>query len=151
MIRNAHYVHSNLVARDSRALARFYQDVFGCIPVPPERDFRAAEVEAGTGVPGAGLRGLHLRLPGGGDSGPTLEIVQYSEFCDVQEPAANQLGFGHIAFAVDSIGEARAEVLSVGGCAVGEIKSTTTSDGSTVTWCYVRDPEGNIVELQANS
>jgi hypothetical protein len=24
----------------------------------------------------------------------------------------------------------------------------TTSAGSTVTWCYVADPEGNIVELQ---
>jgi hypothetical protein len=24
-----------------------------------------------------------------------------------------------------------------------------TSDGRRVTWCYVTDPEGNILELQA--
>jgi hypothetical protein len=36
----AKYVHTNLIAEDWRALAGFYQEVFGCIPVPPERDFQ---------------------------------------------------------------------------------------------------------------
>ena len=34
----ARYVHTNLIARDWRVLARFYQEVLGCVPVPPERD-----------------------------------------------------------------------------------------------------------------
>jgi len=29
------YVHTNMIARDWRAPARFYQTLFGCVPVPP--------------------------------------------------------------------------------------------------------------------
>ncbi len=148
MIAGATYVHTSLIARDWRALAAFYCSVFGCVEVPPERDFRASEVEAGTGVRGAGLNGMHLRLPGGGSDGPTLEVFSYSETLEHQAPAANRPGFAHIAFAVASVSDARAEVLAAGGAAVGDIVTLTTARG-TVTWCYVTDPEGNIVELQA--
>jgi predicted enzyme related to lactoylglutathione lyase len=148
MIAGAKYVHTNLVARDWRLLARFYQDVFGCVPVPPERDFSGPDLEAGTGVPGARLQGVHLRLPGQGPGGPTLEVFQYSELDD-SEPAVNRPGFAHIAFSVASVEDARAEVLLHGGSAVGDIVTLTTTTGSRVTWCYVRDPEGNVVELQS--
>jgi len=59
----AKYVHTNLIAGDWCRLATFYQQVFGCIPVPPERDLKGEKLEAGTGIPGAHLRGIHLRLP----------------------------------------------------------------------------------------
>ena len=75
---NARYVHTNLIARDWRGLARFYQEVLGCVPVPPERDLSGPDMDAGTGIPGAHLRGMHLRLPGRGDDGPTLEIFTYN-------------------------------------------------------------------------
>jgi len=147
MIPGARYVHTNLIARDWRALAAFYRSVFGCVDVPPERDFASHEIEAGTGVPGAALRGMHMRLPGWGGDGPTLEIFNYSQLADAGAPVANRPGFAHIAFAVESVANARAEVLSNGGRAIGDIVTLTTARG-TVTWCYVTDPEGNIVELQ---
>ena len=78
MTLQAKYVHTNLIARDWHALADFYQRVFGCVPVPPERDLSGPLMEAGTGLPGAHLRGMHLRLPGYGDTGPTLEIFNYN-------------------------------------------------------------------------
>jgi predicted enzyme related to lactoylglutathione lyase len=148
MIASAKYAHTNLVARDWRSLARFYQDVFGCTPVPPERDFSGPELEAGTGVSGARLQGVHLRLPGQGPEGPTLEVFQYSELAD-SEPAVNRPGFAHIAFSVASVEDARTDVLLHGGTAVGDIVTLTTTTGSRVIWCYVRDPEGNVVELQS--
>jgi hypothetical protein len=74
----AKYAHTNLIAEDWRMLANFYQHVFGCVPVPPERDFHGEKLEAGTGIPGAHLRGVHLRLPGYTDNGPTLEIFNYN-------------------------------------------------------------------------
>ena len=74
MIANVRYGHTNLIAQDWRALASFYEELFGCIPVPPERDFKGSDLERGTGIPGAELRGVHLRLPGHGAAGPTPEV-----------------------------------------------------------------------------
>jgi hypothetical protein len=74
----AKFVHTNLIAADWRKLAGFCQQVFRCTPVPPERDFQGEQLEVGTGLPGAHLRGVHLRLPGWGDNGLTLEIFNYN-------------------------------------------------------------------------
>lgn len=145
----ARYGHTNLIARDWRRLAAFYVDQFGCVPVPPERHYGGAAIEAGTGVPRSGLDGTHLRLPGFGDDGPTLEIYTYDRAKAHLPPAANRLGWGHIAFQVDDVPATRAEVLERGGSRVGEVVTSLTSDGRQVTWCYVTDPEGNIVELQS--
>lgn len=145
----ATYAHTNLIAEDWRALAAFYQQVFGCIPVPPERDYQGALLDAGTGIAGAHLRGAHLRLPGHGENGPTLEIFNYNILAPRGQVAVNRPGFGHIAFAVDDVQAAHAKVLQAGGRVVGEIVTLQTATGASVTWCYVTDPEGNIVELQA--
>ena len=149
MARNARYVHTNLVANDWRALAEFYRRVFGCEVVPPERHFSGPTLEAGTGIPGARLDGVHLRLPGHGAAGPTLELFSYSKAADRVSPLVNRPGFGHIAFEVASVAEARQEVLREGGREVGEVVTLTTADGRQVTWCYLTDPEGNIIELQS--
>ena len=145
----AKYVHTNLIAADLRTLADFYQHIFGCTPVPPERDLKGAALEAGTNIPGATIRGLHLRLPGYGDSGPTVEIFQYNQLADRPTTAVNRPGWGHLAFAVEDVTAARAEVLAAGGRPIGEVVTTTIATGAKVTWCYVTDPEGNVIELQA--
>lgn len=149
MIKDARYVHTNLIARDWERLAKFYQTCFGCNLVPPERDYSGRELEAGTGISGARLRGVHLRLPGYGDGGPTLEIFSYEPLATGTEPAPNRLGLGHLAFEVPSVADARREVLSAGGKSIGDVVVLTTSVGTKVTWCYVTDPEGNIIELQS--
>jgi predicted enzyme related to lactoylglutathione lyase len=148
MIAGARYVHTNLIARDWRKLAAFYESVFGCVRIPPERDYSGPVFDAGTGVSGARLTGMHLRMPGTGDQGPTLEIFNYSQLEDAPAPKPNHPGFSHIAFAVESVPAARDEFLAAGGTPVGEVVTLTTPTGAKVTWCYVADPEGNIVELQ---
>lgn len=149
MIVDAKYSHTNLIARDWRALAAFYERLFGCEPVPPERDFAGPELERGTGVPGARLTGAHLRLPGHGPDGPTLEIFHYSTLAEALPTAVNRPGFGHLAFTVADVAAARAEVLAAGGRSIGEVVTLTTATGARVTWCYVTDPEGNAIELQS--
>lgn len=149
MITGARFAHTNLIAADWRRLARFYIDLFGCEVVPPERDFAGEQLESLTGLDGAQLRGAHLRLPGYGADGPTLELFNYTELTDKPTRAVNRPGFGHIAFAVDDVPSARAAVLAAGGQAVGGIVTFTTSTGSHVTCCYVTDPEDNIIELQS--
>ena len=149
MTLQAKYVHTNLIAHDWRALADFYRRVFGCVPVPPDRDLSGPLMEAGTGLPGAHLRGMHLRLPGYGDTGPTLEVFNYTTLADRPAAAVNRPGFGHIAFAVEDVPAAREAVLAAGGRAVGEVVTVQIASGAQVTWCYVTDPEGNVIELQA--
>jgi predicted enzyme related to lactoylglutathione lyase len=78
-----------------------------------------------------------------------LEIFTYSHLAEGLAPAVNRPGFGHIAFDVPSVPESRARVLEAGGQPVGEIVTLTTADNRHVTWCYVTDPEGNIIELQS--
>lgn len=148
MIKKARYVHTNLIARDWKSLAGFYESLFGCLRVPPERDYSGPELDAGTGIQGAALRGVHLRLPGFGPEGPTLEIFSYSSMSDSLPPEINRPGFTHLAFEVACVEDARQQVLAAGGRPVGEIATLSTSEGRRVTWCYVTDPEGNIIELQ---
>jgi predicted enzyme related to lactoylglutathione lyase len=149
MINGAKYAHTNLIARDWRALSRFYQDLFGCIPAPPVRDFKGPDLDRGTGIPGAHLQGEHLLLPGHGLSGPTLEIFNYNILNDAPGVAVNRPGFGHIAFVVEDVPAAREAVLAAGGQGVGEIVTLTNAIGKRLTWVYVTDPEGNVLELQS--
>ena len=143
---SARYVHTNVIARDWKRLARFYEDVFGCARVPPERDLSGDWLERGTGVAGAHIRGAHLRLPGHGDDGPTIEIFSYDDVAAQSRPVANRAGYGHIAFLVEDVARARAEVVAHGG-EPGEIGSHATPAGA-LEFVYVRDPEGNLIELQ---
>jgi catechol 2,3-dioxygenase-like lactoylglutathione lyase family enzyme len=148
MALSARFVHTNLIAQDWRKLARFYEQVFGCRPVPPERHLEGDWLEAATGVPGAQIRGIHLRLRGHGDQGPTLEIFQYNPQEHALETAINRPGLGHIAFAVEDVETAVDAVLTAGGGTVGEIVSQKIEGAGVITFAYVRDPEGNIIELQ---
>ena len=142
------YVHTNLIAHDWRKLAAFYIQVMGCIPVLPERDLSGDWLERSTGVRGAAIQGIHLRLPGHGDHGPTLEVFQYNVAAHGSEPVPNRPGFAHIAFSVDDLQAACVAVLGAGGRAVGEIVSTGIPGVGTISFAYVTDPEGNIIELQ---
>lgn len=145
---DARFAHTNLIAQDWRRLAQFYERVLRCTPVPPERDLAGQWLEDATGVPGAQIRGVHLRLPGYGDSGPTLEIFQYNRQEERLETAINRPGFAHIAFAVDDVEAARDAVIAAGGGTIGKVVSLEIPGAGRITFAYVTDPEGNIIELQ---
>jgi predicted enzyme related to lactoylglutathione lyase len=101
-----------------------------------------------TSLPNAHLTGVHLRLPGYGDGGPTLEIFSYDQLigCDLTGP--NKCGFAHIAFAVDDVDQALQAVIAGSGSAMGNIATTEVNGVGSLRVVYARDPEGNIVELQ---
>lgn len=145
----AKYKHTNIIARDWRALARFYQDVFGCVLVPPERRLSGDWLSRGTGVPDASFAGAHLRLPGCGDSGPTLEIFQYTANAPRPPTAPNREGITHLAFEVENVEAATAQVLQHGGRRIGEVVSSPVPGVGILTFVYLADPEGNILELQS--
>lgn len=143
------YAHTNIVARDWRRLAKFYQDVLGCEPVPHERDLKGEWVDKLTGLQDAHITGVHLRLPGWGDNGPTLEIFQYDQSNGRMPVATNNQGFGHIAFEADDVKATAAAFLAHGGSAVGEYLVQQYPDGRYLSVQYMADPEGNVVEIQS--
>jgi predicted enzyme related to lactoylglutathione lyase len=144
----AKYVHTNIVAIDYRMLSNFYIRVFGCYPVPPERDHYGEWVARATGVKNAQIKGMHLRLPGFGDAGPTLEIFQYSPVARDTVKKINKAGFTHMAFSVEDIESALEIVKSEGGGQVGDLVTVEIPNAGKITFVYVTDPEGNIIELQ---
>ena len=143
------FTHVNLIAQDWRRLAAFYEQVFGCTPLPPERDLAGQWLEDSTGVLGAHIRGIHLRLPGTeAGSGPTLEILQYNHERERPATAPNRPGWGHIAFSVEDVAGARDAVIAAGGGTAGELVSVEIAGAGSITFAYVTDPEGNVIELQ---
>jgi predicted enzyme related to lactoylglutathione lyase len=141
-------VHINIISKDWRKLAKFYQDVFDCDLVYPERDLSGKEISSGTGVHNAHLEGVQLRLPGHLANGPRLEIFQYSRLKPQLPPAANRLGLQHLAFKVDNISAYQEKVITFGGQKLGEIVTVPITRVENITFVYVTDPEGNIIELQ---
>jgi glyoxylase I family protein len=149
VIAGARYAHTNVTARDWERLASFYIEVFGCEEVPPVRDLEGAWLDEATGLSGAHLRGVHLRLPGHGPNGPTLEIFAYEDTEVRAPPMPNDTGYGHLAFQVVDVASALKDVLDDGGQLLGEISETDVPGVGRLEVVYARDPEGNIIELQA--
>lgn len=144
----ARYAHTNLVALDWKRLVDFYIEVFGCQPVLPERHIAEPWLAAVTGIAGVRLDGMHLRLPGHGENGPTLEIFQYHPAAGQLPTAANRPGFAHLAFAVEDVAAALSAVQRAGGGMLGELVKVQVAGAGTITLVYATDPEGNILELQ---
>jgi predicted enzyme related to lactoylglutathione lyase len=145
---NAKYVHTNLTGRDWRVLVRFYCEVFGCIPKPPQRDLSGAWLDALTSLSAAHLTGMHVTLPGYGPDGPTLEIFSYDAMLGAEKPVVNEPGFGHIAFLVDDVAAALRAVRQAGGGSVGQTTKSQVPGVGLLTVVYATDPDGNIIELQ---
>lgn len=144
---NAKFVHTNIVAKNWQRLAVFYEKVLGCVRVPPERHLQGQWIEEATGVSKVKIDGIHLRLPGYGEQGPTLEIFEYNK---VQEApnTINRRGFAHIAFAVKDVTAAREAVLAAGGKEVGQLTEVEIAGAGTISFVYLTDPEDNILEFQ---
>ena len=143
------FAHTNIVSKDWKKLADFYIKTFHCKIIPPIRNQSGKWLDKGTGVNNAKLEGAHLLLPGHGNKGPTLEIYQYVQIENQELIMPNKRGFGHIAFAVESVEETFATLVKNGGKACGEITTREVEGVGVITFIYARDPEGNLIELQS--
>ena len=143
------YAHTNLIAKDWKRLSAFYREVFDCMPVPPARDLSGDWLDRATGLVQVCIHGIHLRLPGYGNAGPTLEIFEYGSMPSRPEVRPNTPGFSHIAFAVDEVETTVQKVLTHGGSAVGALTVRDYPGMGSLTFQYVSDPEGNMIEVQS--
>ena len=143
------YAHTNIVARDWKKLADFYVTVFGCEVKPPERKLSGEWLDQATGLKNAKLEGMHLILPGHGENGPTLEIFSYADTQGREPLMANHTGFTHIAFEVDDVEKTLNQALNLGATLLGQVTRKEVQGVGTLQFIYFRDPENNIVEIQA--
>jgi glyoxylase I family protein len=142
------YAHTNLIANDWNKMVSFYCEVFDCVPVSSERDHKGTLFEALTTVPNANAKGRHLRMPGHGDNGPTLEVFQYTTNKPALPSELRRPGFAHLAFEVPDVEAKRAEVIRWGGRDYGQLVTLDIPGAGKLTLIYMCDPEGNIIELQ---
>ena len=141
------YVHTNIIAKDWKKLAKFYIDVFGCEPIVPERHLSGKWIDNLTEIENVLIDGVHLKLPGYID-GPTLEIFQYNPENLNENNSINQRGFGHIAFHVNDVENMLNKVIEKGGSKLGSIEQKYYEGIGKLTVVYAKDPEGNFIEIQ---
>jgi catechol 2,3-dioxygenase-like lactoylglutathione lyase family enzyme len=131
---------------DPTSLATFYESALGCRTVlaNTELDETAA---AAIGVPGFTVSITILSLPWRDDAGPTLELISFG--AGMPEGSPFRPGQGQIAFLVDDVTESVESVLSGGGSMFGEVRKWTAPSGNNVEFVFMRDPEGNVIDLFA--
>ena len=143
------YAHTNIAAKDWKKLSIFYINVFDCVIKPPERKLSGDWLDSATGLSGAELEGVHLILPGYDYKGPTLEIFSYKDNHVSELIMANYTGFTHIAFEVDDVEKTFNEAINNGGQPLGKITKKEIEGVGLLNFVYLRDQEGNIVEIQS--
>lgn len=142
------FAHINIVALDWENLANFYIKTFGCKIKPPKRELSGAWLDQATGLEDVEIEGIHLILPGYGENGPTLEIFTYADVINNDLKEINRNGFAHIAFEVDDLEAIINRIIESGGAFLGKVVEKSISGAGTIKFAYLRDPEGNIVEIQ---
>jgi catechol 2,3-dioxygenase-like lactoylglutathione lyase family enzyme len=143
------FTHTNIAAKNWKSLSEFYINVFDCAIKPPERKLSGDWLDRATGLQDAALEGVHLRLPGYGDNGPTLEIFTYQKMDAGNPIMANHVGLTHIAFEVDNVDQTYDEALKNGAQPLGQVTEKKVEGVGELKFVYLRDPEGNIVEIQS--
>lgn len=142
------YVHTNIIAKDWKRLAQFYINVFDCEPTYPERVLSGEWIDKMTMIPKVNIRGIHLKLPGY-DNGPTLEIFEYNITSNsTKSTLINNYGFGHIAFHVTNVEETINRIIEHGGTRYGALIEKKIEGVGIIKAIYLKDPEGNIIEIQ---
>ena len=143
--------HASITAKDLKKLRAFYEKALGFAVARPERDFSGEWLDKGTGVPRARIRRVHLKLPDDDRCGTLLEIIEYAgKAGESATPAADTPGLRHLAFEFgtpEELARIHELVLDNGGGKLGEISEKEIEGLGTVTFVYMTDPEGNIIEL----
>lgn len=133
--------HVGIVVRDFAAAKAFFID-FG-LEVLGEGELADAWIDRVVGLDGVKVAFVMLRTP---DGQANIELITFHSPSDdraIEQPPANTLGIRHIAFAVEDIEAVVARLRKNGTEPFGEIQQYEDS----YRLCYVRGPEGMIIEL----
>ena len=134
--------HVAVIVRDLAAARALFVDLG--LDVVGEGDVEGAWADRVTGLDGVKATWVMLRTP---DGAGNIEFICFSSPADegaIQQLSFNTQGIRHIAFAVEDIDAVVARLKKSGADAFSEIERF--EDGLKV--CFVRGPEGMIIELE---
>ena len=137
--------HAGLTVADLGRSLAFYEGLLGLPVAAISRE--EGEFASVVGRPGARARIADLELP----SGAVLELLQY-EVPDDEPVAAShtQAGTAHLALGVTDLRVLHARLAAAGVDIVssdGPVTITAGGGWEGATVLYVRDPDGNVIEL----
>jgi catechol 2,3-dioxygenase-like lactoylglutathione lyase family enzyme len=133
--------HVGVIVNDLSAAKAFFLDLG--LEVQGEGELEGGWLDQIVGLNDVKTAYVFLGMP---DAQANLELIKYyrpSDEKDLQQPLANTLGIRHIAFIVEDIEGVVAKLKTKGQEIFGEIQSYEES----YKLCYVRGPEGIILEL----
>ena len=133
--------HVGINVIDLPAAKKFFLDLG--FEVMGEMDIEGEWVERIIGLKGVKDTIVMMRTPGGEAN---IELVQFHTPLDTQgiQPShANTLGIRHICFAVEDVEALVTKLQKKGAKLIGEIRNYE----NVYKLCYVRGPEGIILEL----
>ncbi len=115
---------------------------YGRFGFEPHKDYVSAGpvVDAGADTERADMQIRWLRHPLGG---PMLELIRYVHHEAGRSAHNSRVGAAHLCFAVDDVRDAHE------GLRADDIRflSDPNEDEFGVVWVYMRDPDGNAVEI----
>jgi catechol 2,3-dioxygenase-like lactoylglutathione lyase family enzyme len=135
------FVHIGLVVEDLDETVRFLS-LLGLECGKPGV-FGGGWIDRIIGLEDVTVEVVMVRGPGGSDIFEVVRFRSPSAGTEEPTPAANRPGLRHVAFKVDDVRAVVDRVREAGWDTVGEIVDYE----STFLLCYVRGPEGLIVEL----
>jgi catechol 2,3-dioxygenase-like lactoylglutathione lyase family enzyme len=143
------FIHTNIAAKDWKALTDFYINVFHCKIRSPALELSGSWLDRAMGMPNVRLEGVRLLLPGYDDHGPTLEIFSYRDAPDGELYLPNRPGLTHIAFEVGDVDQTLKAAVRHGAQPLGRVSKVTINGACDLKFVHFRDPEGNIIEIQS--
>jgi catechol 2,3-dioxygenase-like lactoylglutathione lyase family enzyme len=133
--------HVGIIVNDLTAAKAFFLDLG--LEMLGEGNVDGAWVDRVVGLPGVKAALVMLRMP---DGGANIELATFYTPADEnvgQRPLANTPGIRHIAFLVEDIEGVVAKLKKKGVEIFGEIQNYE----NVYKLCYIRGPEGIILEL----
>ena len=140
--------HVNVVVSDMEQSLAFYVGLLG-MRITFETDLTGDWIETVSGLPNVSARCVFCQPPGGGTR---FELLQYRTPPGQDLPAAaglaNTLGLRHVALEVDELDALYARLTQAGVPSVSPPISVPFSlTGVRKRLCYLRDPDGALVEI----
>ena len=136
--------HIAVTVSDTQRSLDFYVGKLGLVQVE-QHQLPKSSIDAVFGLTGASGTSTRLQVPGQPDILIDIMEILGAEAGTVVQPLGS-IGSTHMAFTVDNLDEAVAELKAKGVSFISEPVTFHLTEGS-VTVCFMHDPDGNYEEL----